>query len=159
MAEEKTFTQEEVNTIVSQRLAREREGQLTPDEIAEYRTLKAQQIDHIQQQQAQSAQIASITTERDSAKSALATANAELEALKREKYLIGKGVSADDLDYVGFKVSKNVTAEKTFEAAADEFLADFKGTAKVDLGGGLGGGTQKATPNAMMNDLIRSAKK
>ena len=157
MAEEKTFTQEEVDTIVSQRLARERQGQLTPEEVQEYRTMKAAQQQHSDSAQ----QLASMTTERDNLQTALAKANAENEAMKRERYLQSKGVSADDLDYYAFKIGKQVTADKNFEAAADEYLKDHnkESNTRVDLGGGLSGSNSAAKANKIMNDLIRSARK
>ena len=155
--EEKKFTQADVDALISKTIARERSKQLSPDEIADYMDLKAKRDTYT----SNAATIASVTAERDSAKSALTAANAELEQLKHERYLVSKGVSADDIDFVGFKVNKMVSDDKTFEAAADEFLSTYtSGAARVDLGGGLSGGRNHSdTPNAMMNDILRRVRK
>lgn len=52
--------------------------------------------------------ISNLTNERDSAKNELSTVKAELEAMKREKFLLSKGINADDVDYYAFKIGKNV---------------------------------------------------
>ena len=44
--------------------------------------------------------------------------------MKNEKVLTSKGVKADDLDYVMFKVSKLVDDKTDFEKAADKFLKE-----------------------------------
>ena len=48
----------------------------------------------------------------------------EVEQMKNEKVLTSKGVKADDLDYVMFKVSKLVDDKTDFEKAADKFLKE-----------------------------------
>lgn len=45
----------------------------------------------------------------------------EVQQMKNEKMLSGKGVKSEDLDYVMFKVSKLVDDKTTFEKAADKF--------------------------------------
>ena len=51
----------------------------------------------------------------------LEAANRENERLKNEKLLTQKGVKADDLDYVAFKVSKMVDEKTDFAKATDKF--------------------------------------
>lgn len=48
----------------------------------------------------------------------------EVQQMKNEKFLSGKGVKADDLDYVTYKVSKLVDDNTTFEKAAEKFLKE-----------------------------------
>lgn len=48
----------------------------------------------------------------------------EVQQMKNEKFLSGKGVKADDLDYVTYKVSKMVDDKTTFEKAAEKFLKE-----------------------------------
>lgn len=155
MAEEneKVFTQAELDEIIGKRLNEERKKFPSAEEMAGYTAWK-------NSQQTDADKIAAITGERDSANSALAEANKEVERLKHERFLLSKGVSADDLEYYDFKISKAVSDEKTYEAAADEFIQERQ-TVRVDMGVNLGGGgNQPKSTNAMMNDLLRrSAKK
>ena len=68
-------------------------------------------------QKAQQPDVDTITRERDAAQK-------ELQELKNEKILTGKGVKADDLDYVMFKVSKLVDDKTDFTKAAEKFLKE-----------------------------------
>ena len=56
----------------------------------------------------------------------LEAANRENERLKNEKLLTQKGVKADDLDYVAFKVSKIVDEKTDFAKATDKFLKEIR---------------------------------
>ena len=49
----------------------------------------------------------------------------EVQQMKNEKFLSGKGVKADDLDYVTYKVSKMVDDKTTFEKAAEKFFGEY----------------------------------
>ena len=97
----------------------------------------------------------------DESRTALTAVQAELEQYKREKFLLGKGVAADDVDYYAFKVGKLVSDTTDFEKAAEQFLKDNPpaGTVQVDLSAPLGGGRPSPTENEMMNSLIRGARK
>lgn len=150
---EKTFTQAEVDAVVERRLARAMKGMPTSDELTAFRSWK-------DSQQSEQERWDSLTKERDDAQTALTAAQAELEQIKRERYLIGKGVPADDVDYYAYKISKLVTDKVTFEAAADAYLQE-SGSAKVrvDMTGSLGGSGKTLTANESMNALIRGARK
>ena len=87
---------------------------------------------------------------------------AKVAELENSNYLRNKGVKPDDLDYVLFKVNRNVDDKTDFEKAADAFLKEnprFTGqgmkvvsTGKADGGSGTG-----QTANDSINASIRSA--
>lgn len=151
---EKTFTQAEVDTIVSKRLAKAMKGVPGEEEITAYRAWK-------ESQQSEKEKMDAIIKERDESKVALSAAQEELEQHKREKFLLSKGVSADDVDYYVFKISKMVDEKTDFEAAAENVLADQKpsNTMRVDFSGAVGGGQSQKNPNEQMNSLIRGFRK
>ena len=104
---------------------------------------------------AQQPNVSKVEQERDAAL-------AQVEEMKNTNYLRDKGVKADDLDYVLFKVSKQVDDKTDFKKAADAFLKEnprFTGqgykvvsTGKPDGGSGTG-----QTVNDSINASIRSA--
>lgn len=153
-ATEKTFTQAELDTIVAKRLAKAQKGMPSDEELTAFRAWKDSQQTERQRWDA-------LKSERDTAKTELTAAQAKIEQYEREKLLLGKGVSADDVDYYAFKIGKLVTDSKSFEQAATEYFADHqpRGAVRVDLGGSLSGGGAPNTPNDMMNALIRRAGK
>lgn len=87
---------------------------------------------------------------------------AKVAEMENTNYLRDKGVKADDLDYVLFKVSKQVDDKTDFKKAADAFLKEnprFTGqgykvvsTGKPDGGSGTG-----QTTHDTINASIRSA--
>ena len=153
MAEETLFTQEEVDRIVSQRLARARAGLPTEEEINGYREWKSKK--HYTEEEYNT-----VVSERDAAVTARDAASSELAQTKQNAYLTSKGIDSEDVDYYGFKIRAMVTDGKTFEQAADEYITAHP-TRKtvVDFGGDLGnGGNGKSTANAAMNALLRRAR-
>ena len=88
---------------------------------------------------------------------------AELDKMKNENLLTKKGVRAEDLDYVSFKVSAMVTDKKNFEAAATEFLKEnprFLGGGYRVSGGipsGGNGGSSSGNKNEQINNMLRNA--
>ena len=104
---------------------------------------------------AQQPNVSKVEQERDAAL-------AKVAEMENTNYLRDKGVKPDDLDYVLFKVSKQVNDKTDFKKAADAFLKEnprFAGqgmkvvsTGKPD--GGLGTGQ---TVNDSINASIRSA--
>ena len=105
-------------------------------------------------QKAQQPDVDALTQERDAAQK-------ELQQLKNEKVLTAKGVKADDLDYVLFKVSKIVDDKTDFAKAAERFLKENPryigaGTYRVSTSTGVdnqNGGSR----NSSINDAIRAA--
>lgn len=147
---EKKFSQAELDNIISRRLSEERKKFPTAEEMTAFNSWKAAQ-------QTEAEKFAAMVTERDSANSKLNEANAKLAKYEHEKYLLTKGVEADDLDYYDYKISKMVTDGKSYETAAEEFLKDKKPSqrVRVDTGAGFGGGNGTPTPAGLMNSIIR----
>ncbi len=95
----------------------------------------------------------------------LEAANRENERLKNEKLLTQKGVKADDLDYVAFKVSKMVDEKTDFAKATDKFLKENPrfvgsasgGTYRISTGAQAGGSQGAGNPNNDINAAIRRA--
>ena len=106
--------------------------------------------------------VAAITKERDDAR-------AELETMKQEASLAKKGVKADDVDYVSFKVRAMMREDDklTFDKAADSFLKEHPRftnrsgyrvkTVEDDKEGQKASG--KTPDRAAINAAIRSAVK
>ena len=88
-------------------------------------------------------------------------ARKEVQQMKNEKYLSGKGVRSEDLDYVLFKVSKLVDDKTTFEKAADKFLKEnprYTGsTYRVSTGTQSRGNDDGGNGNDFINAAIRRA--
>ena len=106
-------------------------------------------------QKAQQPDVDTITRERDAAQK-------ELQELKNEKILTGKGVKADDLDYVMFKVSKLVDDKTDFTKAAEKFLKENPkytgaGTYRVSTSTGSDNQDTGGSLNMNINDRIRAA--
>lgn len=92
----------------------------------------------------------------------LDAANKKIAEYENEKVLASKGVKAEDMDYVAFKVSKMVTDKKDFKTAAEEFLKEnprFTGqTYRMSSGSSAGNANSTGdSPNETMNNLIRNA--
>lgn len=149
---EKTFTQADVDALIQKRLDRERKKYPPDEEMTAFKAWK-------ESQQTEQEKWNILTEERDTARSQLAAAQAELEQMKREKYLTGKGVPAEDLDYYAFKIGKLVTDTKTFEQAAENFLKkNAPNKVRIDITAPLERGKHAAsTANDAMNALIRGA--
>lgn len=106
-------------------------------------------------EKAQQPDVDTITRERDAAQK-------ELQELKNEKILTGKGVKADDLDYVMFKVSKLVDDKTDFTKAAEKFLKENPkytgaGTYRVSTSTGSDNQDTGGSVNMNINDRIRAA--
>lgn len=153
-APEKTFTQAEVDSIIGKRLAKAMKGMPGEEELTAFRTWK-------ESKQTEKERWDTLTSERDTARTELTAAQAKLEQYEREKFLLGKGVPADDVDYYAFKIGKLVTDTTDFEKAAEQYLKDNPptGTIQVDLTAPLGVGRPTPSENEMMNSLIRGARK
>lgn len=105
--------------------------------------------------QAQQPNVSQITQERDDALK-------KVTQYENEKLLTGKGVKAEDLDYVAFKVNQLVTDKKDFKTAAEEYLKEnprFTGkTYQVSTGVSSGNaGSSVETKNEQINTMIRNA--
>ena len=105
--QEKTFTQAELDRIISERIARERKNLPDEADLKAYKEWKK-----AQQTEAEKA------AEREKL---LEKAQADAENLRRENAVIKAGVSAEDADYVIFKVGK---MEGDFDENLKSFLTD-----------------------------------
>lgn len=151
---EKTFTQAELDSIVGKRIAKAMKGMPGEEELSAFRNWR-------ESQQTEKEKWDSLVKERDESRAALAETQAKVEQFEREKFLLGKGVPADDVDYYAFKIGKLVTDTTDFQKAAEAYLKDNPpaGTVQVDLSAPLGGGRPAKTANETMNSLIRGARK
>lgn len=100
-------------------------------------------------------QLRTKTSDAETASTALAAAQAELETLKRSSYVASKGLTGDEAEFIVFKAGKMVNDKMTFEQAVDALTADRKQTA-FDWTAPVGG-TGKNGTNSEMNALIRGA--
>lgn len=99
--------------------------------------------------------VSAITQQRDDALKRVA----EMENME---YLRSKGVKQEDLDYVLFKASKNVTDKTDFKKAADAFLKENprytgRGYTVVSTGTPDGGTGIGQNANDIINSSIRAA--
>lgn len=147
----KTFTQEEVDAMIGKRLAKAMKGIPSEEEITAYRTWKDSQQTEQERQAKQAKDLAD-------SKAALTASQAEVEQLKRDKYVLGKGLTGEDAEFIAFKAMKMVNDKTTFEQAVDALTANRK-KATFDWTAPAGGGTKENTANQQMNALIRGALK
>lgn len=148
---EKTFTQAEVDTMIGRRLAKAMKGMPNEEELIAFRTWK-------ESQQTEQERWNNLTKERDESRTALSTAQAELEQLKREKYVLSKGLTGEEAEFIAFKAGKMVDDKTTFEQAVDTLTTDRKKTT-FDWTAPVGSGSTKTGENDVMNALIRGACK
>ena len=86
----------------------------------------------------------------------------KVQQMENEKTLAGKGVKAEDLDYVMFKVSKLVDDKTTFEKAAEKYLKEnprFTAGNSYRMTSSSGGNSNGSggNINSSINDAIRAA--
>lgn len=104
--------------------------------------------------QANQPNVSEIERDRDNYK-------AQVEQMQNEKILTGKGVRAEDLDYVMFKVKQLVNDKTDFKKAAETFLKEnprFTGqTYRVSMGTQSRGNDSGGNGNDFINAAIRRA--
>lgn len=149
--QEKTFTQADVDKMIQSRLDRERKKYPSEEEITAYRTWKDSQQTEQERQAKQAKDLAD-------SKAALIASQAEVEQLRRDKYVLSKGLTGEDAEFIAFKAMKMVDDKTTFEQAVDALTANRK-KATFDWTAPAGGGTKENTANQQMNALIRGALK
>lgn len=115
------------------------------DALADFRAKKA----------AAQPNVAAVEKQRDEAL-------AKVAEMENTNYLRDKGVKPDDLDYVLFKVGKQVDDKTDFRKAADAFLKENprftgQGMKVVSTGKADGGSGTEQTVNDTINASIRSA--
>ena len=140
----RTFTQEQLDAIIARERTKATKGWFTAEQM-----------------QAKDASITTLTTERDNARAENAKLQEQIDTYNHEKFLSGKGVPADMLEFYAFKIGKLVDDKKNFEQAAEEYLKENPpaGTVRVSTGGSVGGSNEtKPDMNATMNAIIRGQK-
>lgn len=155
-APEKTFTQADVDSAVGKAIARIKKGMPAEEELTAFRAWK-------ESQQTEKERWDTLTTERDAARTELTAAQAKIEQYEREKFLLGKGVPAGDVDYYAFKIGKLVSDTVDFEKAAEQYLKDHapraneepSGIMRVSTGGPLGEGPASMSLNDQINRRLR----
>ena len=149
--QEKTFTQADVDKMIQARLDRERRKYPSEDEMTAYRTWKDSQQTEQEQQAKREKEFADN-------KSALTAAQAEVQQLKREKYVLSKGLTGEEAEFIAFKALRMMDDKTTFEQAVDK-LTENRQKVKFDWTAPVGGGDKPNANNAAMNNLIRGALK
>lgn len=115
-ASEKTFTQEELNKIVQERLDKEKKKMPSKEDLKAFKDWKESQKTEAEKQAEKDAEYQK-------------TLN-ELNSLKQTNAVLEAGVNKDDADYVIFKVSK---MEGEFEENLAKFLKDNPKYLKQEL--------------------------
>lgn len=149
-----TYTYEQLEEIANARVERSERAALanffrsqgmTEEEvtqaIADFKTQRA----------ANQPNVAQLQQEKDAALK-------EVQQMKNEKVLTSKGVKAEDLDYVLFKVSKLVDEKTDFKKAAENFLKEnprFTGQSYRVVSTGVQSGGAEGTEKG--NDFINAA--
>ena len=151
LEQEKTFTQADVDKLIQSRLDRERKKYPSEEEITAYRTWKDGQQTEQERQAKRDKELAD-------SKSALTAAQAEIKQMKRDKYVLSKGLTGDDAEFIAFKALKMVDDKTTFEQAVDK-LTENRQKVKFDWTAPAGNGEKPNATNAAMNSLIRGALK
>ena len=104
----KTFTQEEVNNIVKERLAKEKKGIPSKEELAKYNEWKESQ----KTQEDKYNELVKQDTEKDTT----------ISNLQKENLILKSGITdADEVEFIAYKVSK---MDGDFEDNLKQYLAD-----------------------------------
>lgn len=147
--EEKTFTQEEVNRMIKDRVAREKKGQLSKEELKAYQEWKESQKTEAQKQ-------SEALTNAEKAKQ---YAEERANTLEAKVTCLSKGVLADSVDDVVILAKAMVSEEVTMDQAVDKVLEkypSFKGVQQEENKGfKIGAGAEKQKEN--VNDALSRA--
>lgn len=140
--EEKTFTQEEVNRMIKDRVAREKKGQLSKEELKAYQDWKESQKTEAQKQ-------SEALTNAEKAKQ---DAEERANTLEAKVTCLSKGVLADSVDDVVILAKAMVSDDVTMDQAVDKVLEkypSFKGVQQQEENKGfkIGAGEQMKDNN------------
>ncbi|MDK0630291.1 hypothetical protein P5E75_09535 [Clostridium perfringens] len=148
--EEKTFTQEEVNRMIKDRVAREKKGQLSKEELKAYQDWKESQ-----------------KTEAEKQSEALTNAEAKAKAeeerantLEAKVTCLSKGVLADSVDDVVILAKAMVSEEVTMDQAVDKVLEkypSFKGVQQQEENKGFKIGADGGKQKGNVDDALARA--
>ncbi len=140
--EEKTFTQEEVNRMIKDRVAREKKGQLSKEELKAYQDWKESQKTEAEKQ-------SEALTNAEKAKQ---DAEERANTLEAKVTCLSKGVLADSVDDVVILAKAMVSDDVTMDQAVDKVLEkypSFKGVQQQEENKGfkIGAGEQMKDNN------------
>lgn len=119
--EEKTFTQEEVNRMIKDRVAREKKGQLSKEELKAYQDWKESQKTEAQKQ-------SEALTNAEKAKQ---DAEERANTLEAKVTCLSKGVLADNVDDVVILAKAMVSNDITMDQAVDKVLEKYPSFKRV----------------------------
>lgn len=132
---EKTFTQAEVDALISKEkakaTAKATKGMPSAEELAAYHAWK-------DSQQSEQERYDTLKSERDTISTQLSAAEGERDQLRHELYVMQKGVTGEEAEFIAFKAAKLVADDITFEQAVDSILAEHKPS--VNWGAPVGAG-------------------
>jgi hypothetical protein len=134
---EKTFTQAEVDALIAKEkakaTAKATKGMPSAEELAAYQTWK-------DSQQTEQERYDALKGERDTLSGKLSSLEGERDQLRHEMYVLQKGYSGDEAEFIVFKANKMVSEDTTFEQAVDAILADRKDKPHTSLTAPVGRG-------------------
>ena len=136
-ANEKTFTQEELNKIVQERLDKEKKKMPSKEDLKAFKDWKESQKTEAEKQAEKEAKYQE-------------TLN-ELNTLKQTNAVLEAGVNKEDVDYVIFKVSK---MEGEFEENLTKFLKDNPKYKESEPEGQKATGTQVKKINSQNDGVL-----
>lgn len=155
---ETTFTQAQVDALISKEKARAvakaTKGMPNSEQLEAFRNWQ-------QSQQTEQEKWDALVKERDESKTTLASIQNEYEQLKKVMYVINRGFSAEQAEFIAFKASKMVNDDMTFQDAVEKIApkeaAPAGGnTVKVDFGGQVSpNASNKMSINEQINHLLR----
>ena len=151
----KTFTQEEVDAMIGKRLAKAMKGMPSEEELTAYRSWRDGQAGEKERWD-------KLSGERDTLSGKLTAAESERDQLKRDLYVLRKGLTGEEAEFIAYKAGKMVDDNTTFEQAVDALTADRTADRRkttFDWTAPVGGGSTKTGENNLMNALIRGALK
>ncbi len=148
--EEKTFTQEEVNRMIKDRVAREKKGQLSKEELKAYQDWKESQKTEAEKQ-------SEALTNAEKAKQ---DAEERANTLEAKVTCLSKGVLADSVDDVVILAKAMVSEEVTMDQAVDKVLEkypSFKGVQQQDENKGFKIGADSGKQKGNVDDALARA--
>ena len=148
--EEKTFTQEEVNRMIKDRVAREKKGQLSKEELKAYQDWKESQKTEAQKQ-------SEALTNAEKAKQ---DAEERANTLEVKVTCLSKGVLADSVDDVVILAKAMVSEEVTMDQAVDKVLEkypSFKGVQQQEENKGFKIGADGGKQKGNVDDALARA--
>ncbi|EHK2388322.1 hypothetical protein P5F14_09270 [Clostridium perfringens] len=148
--EEKTFTQEEVNRMIKDRVAREKKGQLSKEELKAYQEWKESQKTEAQKQ-------SEALTNAEKAKQ---DAEERANTLEAKVTCLSKGVLADNVDDVVILAKAMVSDDVTMDQAVDKVLEkypSFKGVQQQDENKGFKIGADGGKQKGNVEDALARA--